>query len=233
MGDTPTASEVNHMKILVLALSLFFASSAVAQSFGLTDRDLRIVKTLADIAVDRSSAVRSARRELEAAKQAEGFGQQVLNNTNISISGSSGNLANLPDGQVNPSITVSVSLNITGLLKSEPSRVPELEAKLAETESKVRTDVMGEYIQWWLASQKAEELALSVDTAIIEFRQTEARVKAGTATAADLSRARDNVARANNDLRTANTRVVETKYTLIRICGITSADLERIIKETK
>ncbi len=222
------------MKIIVLVVSfLLCVSSAAAQSFGLTERDLRIVKTLADIAEERSSAVRSARRELEAAKQSEGFGQQLLNNTNISLSGSSGNLANLPDGQVNPSITVSVSLNLTGLLKSEPSRIPELEAKLAETESKVRTDVLNAYIQWWLASQKAEELALSVDTAIIEFRQTEARVKAGTATTADLSRARDNVSRANNDLRAANTKVVETKYTLIRICGITSADLERIIKEAK
>jgi outer membrane protein TolC len=222
------------MKIILLVTSFLLCfSSAVAQSFGLTERDLRIVKTLADIAEERSSAVRSARRELEAAKQAEGFGQQLLNNTNISISGSSGNLASLPDGQVNPSITVSVSLNVTGLLKNEPSRIPELEAKLQEAESKIRTDVLNAYIQWWLASQKAEELALAVDTAIIEFRQTEARVKAGTATAADLAKARDNVSRANNDLRASNTKVVETKYTLIRICGITSADLERIIKETK
>ncbi len=222
------------MKILALALTLIcLVSSAAAQSFGLTDRDLRIVRALADLAVDRSSAVRSARRELETAKQAEGFGNQLLNNTSVTISGSSGNLAQLPDGQVNPNFSVSVSLNLTGLLKSEPSRVPELEAKLQEAESRVRADTLNAYIQWWLAAQKAEELADAVDTATTEFKQVEARFKAGTATPADLSRARDNAARANNDLRTANTKVIETKYTLIRICNITSADLERIIKETK
>jgi hypothetical protein len=218
--------------LLFIALLTMFSSS-LAQSYGLTERDLRIVRVLADLAVERSSAVKSAARELAAAKQAEGFGTQLLNNTNISISGSSGNLAQLPDGQINPNLSVSVSLNVTGLLKTEPSRIPELEAKLIEAESRVRSDVLQSYIQWWLAAQTAEEIADRVDTANIEFKQTEARFKAGTATPADLSRARDNVSRANNDLRTANTRVVETKYTLIRVCNIISSDLERIVKETK
>jgi outer membrane protein TolC len=213
-------------KVLLLALILLVPCAA-AQSYGLTDRDLRIVRILADTALERSSAVRSARRELETAKQQESLGQQLLNNTNVTVSGSSGNLANLPDGQVNPNLSVTVSLNLSNLFKQEPSKVPELEAKLLETEARVRADVLSAYIQWWLAAQTAE------DTAMTEFKQTEAKFKAGTATAADLGRARDNVARANNDLRAANTKVVETKYTLIRICAITSAELERIVKETK
>jgi outer membrane protein TolC len=220
-------------RILLFVFAFFCSSAAFAQSYGLTERDLRIVRILADTAVERSSAVRSARRELETAKQQESLGQQLLNNTSITVSGSSGNLATLPDGQVNPNVSVSVSLNLSGLLKQEPSKVPELEAKLLETETKVRADVLNVYIQWWLAAQTAEEMADRVDTAMTEFKQTEARFKAGTATAADLSRARDNVSRANNDLRAANTKVVETKYTLIRICAITSTDLERIVKETK
>jgi outer membrane protein TolC len=220
-------------KILLLAFAFLCSSAALAQSYGLTERDLKIVSVLAETAVERSSAVRGARRELETAKQQESIGNKLLDNTSITIGGSSGNLANLPDGQVNPSLTVSVSINLTGLVKTEPSKVPELEAKLKEAEARVRSDVLNAYIQWWLAAQNAEEAADRIDTAMTEFKQTEAKFKAGTATAADLSRARDNVARANNDLRAANTKVVETKYALIRICAITSAELERIVKETK
>ena len=48
------------MKAFLFVLTLLCCSSAAAQSYGLTDRDLRIVRVLSDLAVERSSAIKGA-----------------------------------------------------------------------------------------------------------------------------------------------------------------------------
>lgn len=224
------------MKLILFVLALLLTvSNATAQllSYGLTDRDLRIVKALSDIAVNRSSSTIAANRELEAAKLAESLAQRLIQNTNLSLSGASGNLVNLPSGQVTPSFSVSVSVNVSGLVKAEPSRIPELEAKAKEAEARVRSDVLRAYNVFWLGQSEATQRADELDTAATELKQAEARFKANTITLADLARARDRQASAANSLRLANTRILENRNDLMRVCLVTNAEFEKILKETK
>jgi outer membrane protein TolC len=218
--------------ISIIALSALFLNVARADTaLGLTNIDLKIITVLTSTALENSSAVRAAKRELAAEKQAQSVLGTISNNTSVTVSASSGNLAQLPDGQVTPNFSVSVSVNLSGIINGASNKIPDLEAKLTEAENAVKKTVMDAYVSWWIAGETAEEDSQRLETAITELKQNEARFKAGTATAADLSSARDNVTRAKNQLRAANAEIVKTKYEILRICAITSDELTKIIKE--
>ena len=216
--------------LLVVALLLaLLVSFAVAAPYGLTKADLETVKQLANLAVQNSTAVTVAKREYETQRSAESFGTKVLDSVNLTVSGSSGNLTQLPDGQVNPSFGVSVSVNVTNLVKTEPSKLPELEARVRDATERVRQDVLTAFVAWWSAGHAGRAAAESVDFSVASYRAVEARVKAGTATATDLISAKERVTASENRLRDANAAIVTLRADLARICGISAERLERTL----
>lgn len=216
--------------VITLALLLgLIVTFAAAAPYGLTKADLERVAKLADLAVSNSTAVTVAKRELETQRSAESFGTKVLESVNLTVSGSSGNVVQLPDGQVNPSFGVSVSVNVTNLVKTEPSKLPELEARVRDETARVRQDVLTAFVAWWSAGNAGNAAAESVDFSVASYRAVEARVRAGTATATDLISAKERVTASENRLRDANAAIVTLRADLARICGISAERLGRIL----
>ncbi|MCA9839293.1 MAG: TolC family protein [Trueperaceae bacterium] len=127
-------------------------------------------------------------------------------------------------GQAMPNYSINISLDVLKLLPdSSANKVleAELEATLADT--RVRT--VQAFIDYKIALENADRVALELESAGALFKAVTARLEVGEATRSDQLRAQTVVSSAAVALLEANGRVIVTLESLAAIVGISPADL--------
>jgi hypothetical protein len=236
----------NKVKQLTIAAILTIATVGVTQGYaqtagtgsgnagivmGLTANDLGLVAKLGTSALSRSAAYLDAKRNLATAEVEQSMIGKALQNITINAGVSVG--SNSGFEQVSPSWRISAGIDLAALVKTPPSSLPTLEARLSEVEKQVKLDVMRAFVLWRLSQQRADIAGDVLDLRSAELKAVEARVKAGTATSADQLRSLDGVNQAQLALSERNSEIVLAKSELARVVGLTIEKLNEMMKGEK
>lgn len=127
-------------------------------------------------------------------------------------------------GQAMPNYSINISLDVLKLLPDNSTKKvleAELEAALADT--RVRT--VQAFIDYKIALENADSVALELESAGAIFKAVGARLEVGEATRSDQLRAQTAVSSAAIALLEANGRVIVTLESLSAIVGISATDL--------
>ena len=216
--------------VLLIALLTPLLTPAFAQdALGLTAGQLKIVDALGDEAMKHSSTYIQGLRELDAAQREESPLGVAGSSLNLSIGGGIG--ATDPFEQVNSRASLTVSVNLTDLLKkaTAPSQIPTMQARAGEIERTIRLECLRRYSAWRLAVDKARNANNSLEVRLAEKSAVQARISAGTATNVDLLRVLDSLDNAQSTLLEANHNVVVSKMELARVVGVSHEKLNQIL----
>lgn len=133
-------------------------------------------------------------------------------------------------GQAAPKYSINISLDVLKLLPdSSASQVLEAELGAALADTRVRT--VQAFIDYKIALENADSVALELESAGAIFKAVSARLEVGEATRSDQLRAQTAVSSSAIALLEANGRVIVTLESLAALVGISPAELLKQIRD--
>jgi len=146
----------------------------------------------------------------------------------LTITGSS-SLSGDYYGQLSPSYSISLALNVLDLFPEDASK--ERTLTLQETRASLRLDILDKYLTYLTALEQAKARALELEASELAFRAEQARFNVGNATLVEQARAQTNVSQAALTLLTANTSIITATEALAATLGLSIEELNQILKE--
>lgn len=186
--------------------------------FGPTD--LAALEQLVAAAQESSPEVLEASRTVElAAAAVEPLGRlaQALDVR------ASGNVAGSLYTQASPSYSISVSLDVVGLLEV-PDEREVLARRLATARAQTRVQVVEAFTAYVVARNAAESAAQALESAEAQFRVVSSRLEVQEATLSDQIGARSSVGSAAVTLLSANAEVIVTLERLAAVVGLSAEE---------
>lgn len=181
-----------------------------------SSNEITTLEELVELSLGNSPSVLSAEVELERGQRdVEALGR-FANSLDVNAgAGFEGDFY----GQVSPSYSISVGLDVIELIDVDDQRVI-LDRQLAQARANTRVQVTQSFVNYKNAVQAAESAAFALETSERLFRVTEARVAVGDATATDLVQAQQSVGDAALALAQANGNTIVALEQLAANVGV-------------
>lgn len=132
--------------------------------------------------------------------------------------------------QASPSYSISVSLDVVGLLDA-PDEREVLKRRLARARAQTRVQVVEAFTGYVVARNAAESAAQALESAEAQFRVTTSRLEVQEATLSDQISARSSVGNAAVSLLSANAEVIVRLEQLAAVVGLSAEQTLALVAE--
>ena len=201
---------------LLLTFLLFVCSFGLSQSLEIvfTQEDQSTLEQLITLAQTNDLGVLEAQQAFDTGKYADSTGGRVSEALSVNAgTGLSGDMY----GQVAPSYSLSVSLDVMDLFRAQDTSTLEHEVRDAKETARLKT--VEAFVGWKVATQSATAASRALEAAEASLEVTDVRVEAGADVAASQLAAQSQVADAAIDLLTANGAVIVAVEKLASVVG--------------